>query len=55
MFVKSAFFSAFNKPSTVPAGNAAKAALVGAKIVNGPAPLSVSTRPAAFTAVTSVE
>src|SRR6185369_2533105 len=31
-----------------------KAALVGANTVNGPLPSSVSTRPAAFTAATSV-
>ena len=46
--------SGFNRPSTVPAGNAAKAAFVGAKIVKGPVPLRVSTRPAAVTAVTRV-
>ncbi len=39
---------------TVPAGSLANAALVGANTVNGPAPDSVSTRPAAFTAATSV-
>src|SRR3954469_25660585 len=38
--------------SSVPAGRAAKAASVGAKTVNGPGPLSVSTKPAAFTAST---
>ncbi len=38
----------------MPAGSLAKAALVGANTVNGPGPLSVSTRPAAFTAATSV-
>src|SRR5262249_29863395 len=32
----------------------ANAALVGANTVNGPGPLSVSTRPAALTAATSV-
>ena len=32
----------------------ANASLTGAKIVNGPGPFSVSTRPAAFTAATSV-
>ena len=37
------------------AGIAAKASLVGAKIVNGPSPLSVSTRPASVTAVTRVD
>jgi hypothetical protein len=40
--------------STVPAGSLAKASSVGAKTVNGPAPSSVSTRPAAFTAATRV-
>src|SRR3569623_1262375 len=40
--------------STVPAGSFANASLVGAKTVNGPFPDSVSTRPAAFTAATSV-
>src|SRR5215469_12724752 len=38
----------------MPAGSAAKAALVGAKTVNGPGDSSVGTRPAAFTAATSV-
>src|SRR6201992_3847867 len=47
-------FSGFNRPSTVPAGSLAKASLVGANTVNGPGPESVSTRPAAFTAATSV-
>src|SRR3954470_7931311 len=40
--------------STVPFGSASKACLVGAHAVNGPAPDRVSTRPAAFTAATSV-
>src|SRR5262249_30458495 len=40
--------------STVPAGSFENAALVGANTVKGPAPSSVSTRPAAFTAATSV-
>src|SRR5579864_2541787 len=47
-------FSGFSSVSTVPAGSLANASLVGAKTVNGPAPLSVSTRPAAFTAATRV-
>src|SRR6476661_11291195 len=47
-------FSGFNRLSTVPAGSLAKAALVGANTVKGPGPCSVSTRPAAFTAATSV-
>ena len=38
----------------MPAGRAAKAASVGAKRVNGPAPLSVSTSPAAVAALSSV-
>ena len=38
----------------MPRGRAAKAALVGANTVNGPGLFSVSTRPAAFTAATSV-
>src|SRR6185295_1220905 len=40
--------------STVPAGRAANALLVGANTVKGPLPLSVPTRSAAFTAATSV-
>ena len=36
-------------------GSAANASLVGAKTVNGPALESVSTRPPALSAVTSVE
>ena len=36
----------------MPAGSLAKASLVGAKTVNGPGPLRVSTRPAALTAAT---
>ena len=35
-------------------GSSLKAALVGANTVNGPGPLKVSTRPACFTADTSV-
>ena len=38
----------------MPAGNLAKASLVGAKTVNGPGPSSVETRPAALTAATKV-
>ena len=52
MFSKSPFFSGFNNPSTVPAGNLSKAALVGANTVNGPALLNDVTKPAALTAVT---
>src|SRR6185312_16187402 len=40
--------------STVPGGSLAKAASLGANTVYGPLPFSVLTRPAAFTAVTSV-
>src|SRR4029077_13701118 len=47
-------FSGLSRVSTVPAGSLANAALVGANTVNGPGPDSVSTRPAAFTAATSV-
>ncbi|MFZ1523878.1 MAG: hypothetical protein WAT22_03610 [Saprospiraceae bacterium] len=54
MLTKSAFFSGFNNPSTVPAGNFSKAALVGAKTVNGPALESASTYPPALTAATKV-
>ena len=39
----------------MPAGRAPKASLVGAKTVNGPPPLNVSTNPADLTAVTRVE
>ena len=41
-------------PSTVPAGNLAKASSVGAKTVNGPSDFRVSTRLAAFAAANSV-
>ena len=44
-----------DQPVTVPAGSSAKASLVGAKTVNGPALFRVSTNPAACTAVTRVE
>jgi len=54
ILVSVALFSGFTSVSTVPAGSLAKAALVGAKTVNGPGPDSVSTSPAAFTAATSV-
>jgi hypothetical protein len=47
-------FSGFSKEATVPSGSFAKAASVGTKTVNGPSPLRVSTRPAAFAAVSSV-
>src|SRR3954452_21587152 len=44
----------FSSDSTVPGGSLAKAASLGANTVNGPLPFRVLTRPAAFTAVTSV-
>ena len=47
-------FSGFSSVSTVPAGSASNAAFTGANTVNGPLLCSVSTRPAAFTAATSV-
>ena len=49
-----ALFSGLSSVSTVPAGSLAKASLVGANTVNGPFDSSVGTRPAAFTAATSV-
>src|SRR6478736_7263670 len=54
ILVSCALFSGFSSVSTVPAGSFLKAALVGANTVKGPSPDSVSTRPAAFTAATSV-
>ncbi len=45
--------SGFNRPSTVPAGKAAKASLVGANTVNGPAPCRVSTSPASLDCATA--
>ena len=44
----------FNKLSTVPAGSLEKASSVGAKTVNGPAPLSVPTRFVAVSAAAKV-
>src|SRR4051794_10254334 len=41
--------------ASVAFGSLANASLVGANTVNGPLPASVSARPAAFTALTSVE
>src|SRR5665811_2023804 len=46
-------FLSCNKLSNAPKGSFANAASVGAKTVNGPGPLSVSTRSAACTAFTS--
>ena len=54
MLLSIALFSGLSSVSTVPGGSAANDALVGANTVNGPALLSVSTRPAALTAATSV-
>src|SRR5688572_13195993 len=54
MLASFCLFSGLSKDSTVPAGSLANASSVGAKTVNGPAPCSVSTSPAAFTAATSV-
>jgi hypothetical protein len=48
------FGMSFSRASIVPAGSLAKASSVGAKTVKGPGPESVSTRPAALTAVTKV-
>src|SRR3954465_3350687 len=52
--VSFSLFSGFSSVSTVPAGSLAKASSVGAKTVNGPGPLSVSTSPAACRAAASV-
>src|SRR5947209_1550044 len=52
--VSVSLFSGLTKLSTVPAGNLSNASFVGANTVNGPVPDNVSTRPAAFTALTSV-
>ena len=52
--VRVALLSGFTRVSTVPAGSLPNAALVGANTVNGPLLCRVSTRPAAFTAATSV-
>src|SRR5262249_11364403 len=54
ILVSCALFSGFSRVSTVPAGSLLNAALVGANTVKGPSPDNVSTRPAAFTAATSV-
>merc|ERR1719486_646390 len=43
------------RPPKASAGTLAKASLFGAKMVNVPSPLRVSTRPAALTAVTRVD
>ena len=54
MEVNVPLFSGLSRVSTVPAGNAANAALVGANTVKGPGLFNVATRPAACTAATSV-
>ena len=54
MLVSLSLFSGFSSVGTVPSGSLSKARLVGANTVKGPAPDNVSTRPAAFTAATSV-
>ena len=48
-------FSGFKRSANVSSGILAKASLFGANTVNGPSPLSVSTNPAAVTAVTRVD
>ena len=55
MLASFSLFSGLSNSATVPFGSFAKAALVGAKTVNGPLLLKVSARPAALTAATSVE
>ena len=47
-------FSGFNKFSTVPSGKAAKASLVGANTIKGPAFTKAFSRDAACTAATKV-
>jgi hypothetical protein len=48
------FGMSLRRASTVPAGNLAKAASVGAKTVKGPAPVRVLSKPQAVTAATMV-
>src|SRR5262249_54349529 len=50
----SCLFSGLSSVATVPSGNLPNASLVGANTVNGPGLSRVCTRPAAFTAATSV-
>src|SRR3712207_1890065 len=52
MPVRAPLLSGRISPSAVPAGSLAKAALVGANTVYGPAPERVLSRPAALTALT---
>src|SRR5271157_2795576 len=54
MAISLSLFSGLRRLSTVPSGSLAKASSVGARTVNGPWPLSVSTRSAALTAATRV-
>src|SRR5271157_3997334 len=54
MAVLLSLVSGLRRLSTVPSGSLAKASSVGARTVNGPWPLSVSTRSAALTAATRV-
>jgi hypothetical protein len=54
MSMSIALFSGLRRFSTVPGGSFAKASSVGAKTVNGPFPLRVSTRPAAVRAAVRV-
>lgn len=54
ILVSFSLFSGLTSVSTVPAGSFANASSEGANTVNGPAPLRVSTSPAAVTAATSV-
>ena len=44
-----------NNPCKAPSGSASNASSVGAKTVNGPSPLSVSTKSAVSSAVSKVE
>merc|ERR1719463_829836 len=55
MSASCALFSGFRSESTVPAGRAPNASLVGANTVNGPGDDNVSAKSAATTAVTRVE
>ena len=52
MFVRAGI--SFKSASTVPAGNAAKAASVGANTVNGPSPDNTPSKSAAIIAASSV-
>ena len=54
MLASFALFSGLSRSAKVAAGILANASSVGAKTVNGPGPLSVSTKPAALTAASRV-